>query len=69
MVANIMHIENEKGKKGRIVSYEEALEDIGLHDNIQQLPGIINIDLFVRIWSSTNRSAFCNGICTYGCYN
>lgn len=69
MVANIIHIENEKSKKGRIVTYEEALEDIGLHDNIHKLLGMIKIDLFTRIWSSADRSAFCNGICTYGCYN
>ena len=69
MVANIIHIENEKSKKGRIVTYEEALEDIGLHDNIQQLLRMIKIDLFTRIWTSADRSTFCNGFCAYGRYN
>lgn len=69
MVVNIIHIENEKNKKGRIVTYEEALDDIGLHNNIQQQPKMIKIRLFPRIWSSTDRSAICNGIRTYGCHN
>jgi len=54
MVVNIIHIENEKNKKGRIVTYEEALDDIGLHNNIQQQPKMIKIRLFPRIWSSAD---------------
>lgn len=66
MVGNIIYIEDEKNNKGRIVTYEEALEDIGLHDHILQLVKMIKIDLFPRIRASADRSAFCNGFCAYG---